>query len=200
MVSIGQRYILLDPGHGGFDGGAVASDGTLEKHINLDISLQLRDMLVVCGLPVEMTRNSDISLADSESDTIRNKKVSDMHNRLRMYNGAEVVISIHQNHFQVPKYHGAQVFYAQNNPDCIILAQSVQKAIVTYLQPKNTRDIKAATDGIYLLHHTTSPAVLVECGFLSNPEELKRLNDPTYRQQMAWSIMLGYWKYRLSEE
>ena len=123
-----------------------------------------------------------------------------MHNRLRMYNGAEVVISIHQNHFQVPKYHGAQVFYTQNNPDCTILAQSVQKAIVTYLQPRNTRDIKAATDGIYLLHHTTSPAVLVECGFLSNPEELKRLNDPIYRQQMAWSIMLGYWEYRLSEE
>ena len=198
-ASVEKGYLLIDAGHGGFDGGAVASDGTLEKHVNLDISLCLRDMLVICGFPVMMTRTDDAALSDSESDTIRHKKVSDMRNRLSLYNGAEMVISIHQNHFQSPKYCGAQVFYSINNPAGAQLAESIQSSIVDGLQPQNKRKIKPATDGVYLMRHTTVPSVLVECGFLSNPEELSNLKTTEYRQQMAWAVMLGYWNYRLSE-
>lgn len=192
-------YILIDPGHGGFDGGAVAVDGTLEKHINLDISLCLRDMLTVCGLSVRMTRDDDKALADNEMDTIRHKKVSDMQNRLALYNGAELVISIHQNHFQIPKYAGTQVFYSPNHSVGAGLAQAIQESVVTHLQKDNQRMIKPTTDGVYLMHHTAIPAVLVECGFLSNTDELAKLKTPEYRRQMAWAVMLGYWNYRKSE-
>ena len=199
-IGVTEKYVLIDPGHGGFDGGASASDGTLEKHINLDISLSLRDILLICGIPVLMTRTSDFSLEEPDSHTVRHKKVSDMRNRLVMYNGAETVISIHQNHFQNPQYSGAQVFYSVNHSAGARLAESIQSAVVDHLQPQNKRKIKAATDGIYLMHHTTVPSVLVECGFLSNPEELSKLKTASYRQQMAWVIMLGYWNYRLCEE
>ena len=199
-ASLRSGYVLIDPGHGGFDGGAVAADGTLEKHINLDVSLCLRDMLTVCGMYVEMTRTVDAALVDSEDDTIRDKKVSDMRCRLVLYNSAETVISIHQNHFQNPKYSGTQVFYSPNHNDGARLAQSIQSMVVNQLQPNNKREIKAATDGIYLMHHSTVPSVLVECGFLSNPEELSQLKNPDYRQRLAWAVMLGYWNYRMSEE
>ena len=194
-----DAYILIDPGHGGFDGGAVAADGTLEKHINLDISLCLRDMLTVCGLSVRMTRNNDTALAENETDTIRRKKVSDMQNRLALYNGAELVISIHQNHFQIPKYAGTQVFYSPNHPIGEVLAQAIQESVVTHLQKDNQRMIKPTTDGVYLMCHTAAPAVLVECGFLSNAEELTKLKNPEYRRQLAWAVMLGYWNYQKSE-
>ena len=187
--------VLIDPGHGGTDGGAVAEDGTLEKHINLAIGCFLRDMLRVGGVSVVMTRDTDVGLEDSDAVSIREKKVSDMHNRLQLYNSSQMVISIHQNHFSVPKYHGAQVFYSGNHPHGASLASAIRSAVIEHLQPGNTRESKQADNGIYLLHHTEVPAVLVECGFLSNPDERSRLNDPAYQQKMAWTIMLGYWNY-----
>ena len=192
-------FILIDPGHGGFDGGTVTEDGTTEKHINLAISLQLRDILTVFGVPVEMTRDSDAALQEDGLDTIRQKKVSDMKKRLSLYDCASVVISIHQNHFSVPKYSGTQVFYSKNHPDSVMLAENVQNIVRSQLQPENNREIKAATDGIYLLHHTTTVAVLVECGFLSNPTERKLLLDETYRQTMAFAIAAGYFQYTLQK-
>lgn len=191
-----QTVVLIDPGHGGFDGGAVADDGTTEKHINLAISLFLHDMLYVCGVPVEMTRETDVGLEDDSAATVRDKKVSDMRNRLEMYRSASVVISIHQNHFSVPKYNGTQLFYSTNHSDSAVLAQCVKDAVVGWIQPENTREMKSATDGIYLLYHATSPTVLVECGFLSNPEERDKLKTPAYQQQMAFAIMAGYWNYQ----
>lgn len=187
--------VLIDPGHGGFDGGAVAEDGTTEKHLNLAIALCLRDMLYICGVPVVMTRQTDVGLEEDSSAPIREKKSSDMRRRLAMYDEASLVISMHQNHFSVPKYSGTQLFYSVNHPDSALLAQSVRESVVGWIQPQNTRELKKATDGIFLLYHTTTPAVLVECGFLSNPEEREKLKTPAYQQQMAFAVMAGYWEY-----
>lgn len=184
-----SQTVLIDPGHGGFDGGAVAADGTKEKDINLAISLCLADMLRIGGVPIEMTRNTDAATASN--------KTEDMQQRLRMYESAITVIAVHQNHFHQAKYSGAQVFYSANHPHSERLAETMQRSIVSRLQPQNNRRIKAATDGIYLMHHTTAPAILVECGFLSNEEELTLLKQTDYRQRLAWSICLGYWEYRM---
>ncbi len=188
--------VLIDPGHGGFDGGAVAEDGTTEKHLNLAISLCLRDMLYVCGVPVEITRQTDVGLEDETAAAVRDKKVSDMRQRLSMYNASSVVISIHQNHFSIPKYSGTQLFYSTKHPDSVVLAQCIRESVVGWIQPQNTRELKSATDGIYLLYHATQPTVLVECGFLSNPEERDKLKTPAYQQQMAFAVMAGYWNYQ----
>lgn len=198
-TAVPKGSVLLDPGHGGEDGGTLAEDGTAEKNINLEIALDLRDMLAVCGVPVSMTRQTDISIHDPDCDTIRRKKVSDMHNRLKLYEQADAVIALHQNHYDVSKYHGAQVFYSANHPSGQGLAQAIQQSLKERLQPDNTREVKKATDGIYLLAHTTKPAVLVECGFLSNPAEREQLKSPAYRQQVAFAVAAGYWSY-LSQE
>lgn len=195
-VSLQTGVVLIDPGHGGFDGGTVAEDGTQEKHLNLAVALYLRDMLRICGVPVEMTRQTDVGLEEDSSASIRNKKVSDMRQRLSMYNAASLVISIHQNHFSVPKYYGTQLFYSANHPDGAVLAENIRKTIVEWIQPQNTRELKQATDGIYLLYHTATPAVLVECGFLSNEDERNKLKLPAYQQQMAFGIMAGYWEFQ----
>ena len=198
-VSVAEGIVLIDPGHGGFDGGAVATDGTTEKHLNLAISLCLRDLMCVCGIPVRMTRQTDVGLEENASVAIREKKVSDMHKRLSMYDEVSLVISIHQNHFTIPKYSGTQVFYSPNHSKSVALAQTVRDAVVGWIQPQNTRELKKATDGIFLLYHTTTPAILVECGFLSNPDERELLKNPAYQQQMAFAVLAGYWNYKASE-
>lgn len=190
-----EGYLLIDPGHGGPDGGASAQDGTKEKDINLAVSLDLYDILRVCGFPVVMTREADISIHAPDAVTIREKKVSDMHNRLALYEKADAVLSIHQNHFSSTKYSGAQSFYSPNHPDSQVFAAAVQAAIVHMVQPDNTREIKKASDDIYLLHHTQRPAVLIECGFLSNPAERQELKTPQYRQKLAFAVAAGYWNY-----
>ena len=195
-TEITDEIVLIDPGHGGFDGGAVADDGTLEKHINLVIALYLRDMLYICGVPVTMTRSTDNGLEADSSASIRDRKVSDMRHRLSMYDGAALVLSIHQNQFSQSQYSGAQVFYSANHSDSLLLAQSIRTSIVNGVQPDNTRETKKATDGIYLLYHTRVPAVLIECGFLSNPEERDTLKSPVYQQRFAFAVAAGYWYFQ----
>ena len=195
-TSVQEGTVLIDPGHGGFDGGAVAQDGTTEKHLNLSIALCLRDLLYVCGVPVAMTRDTDVGLEADTSASVREKKVSDMRNRLALYEQASLVISLHQNQFSVPKYSGTQVFYSPNHSESGVLAQAVRESVVRSIQPQNTRELKMATDGIYLLYHTQTPAILVECGFLSNPEERDKLKTPAYQQQMAFAVAGGYWCYQ----
>lgn len=188
--------VLIDPGHGGFDGGTTAEDGTIEKHLNLAVSLCLRDLLLVCGVSVDMTRETDVGLEEDPTVAIRNKKVSDMRRRLTLYEEASLVISIHQNYYSVPKYSGAQLFYSANHPDSVAMAECIRSAVVEWVQPQNTRELKKASDNIYLLYHTTTPAVLVECGFLSNPDERDRLKTPAYQQQMAFAVAAGYWNFQ----
>lgn len=183
--------VLIDAGHGGMDGGASAADGTLEKDINLAIALDLKDILVLFGLPVDMVRETDVALFDDGCSTVREKKVSDMINRLARYNNAKMTVSIHQNHFSVSKYSGAQVFYSPGHPMNHQLAMAIREKIVTLMQPNNTRELKQVTDSVFLLHKTSKPAVLVECGFLSNPQENEALKNAVYQQQMAVTIAAG---------
>ena len=105
------------------------------------------------------------------------------------------MISIHQNYFSEARYNGTQVFFSANHPDSALLAEYVRRMVVDWTQPQNTRELKKATDGIYLLYHSTTPTVLVECGFLSNPEERDKLKTPAYQQQLAFAIAAGYWNY-----
>lgn len=190
--------VVIDPGHGGEDGGAVADDNTLEKDINLEIALNLKEFLIVAGYPVVMTRDGDYSIYDeSAGDSIKSKKVSDMKKRLTLYNENtnNIVISIHQNKFTESKYSGAQVFYSPNNKESSLLADSMQQSIKGFLQPDNNRETKSANKSIYLLWNSSSPAVIIECGFLSNSEELARLKSDDYRKKMAYTIFCGFLDY-----
>ncbi len=193
--SIEQPFILLDPGHGGADGGAQAADGTLEKDINLAISLRLRDLLTVCGYTVRMTRSTDISIHDADVTSLRQQKVSDMNNRLKLYERAQVAIGIHQNHFSQSQYSGTQLFYSPNRPESQDLALSIQEQVVDLLQPGNRRQCKQASSDIFLLSKAKVPCVFVECGFLSNPTERDLLKQEEYQQQMAFAILCGIIQY-----
>lgn len=189
--------ILIDPGHGGMDGGAIAGDGTMEKHINLAIGKDLYDLFVLWGYPVRYTRMTDVSIHDADAVGTRGIKVSDMRNRLKMYEESDVIISVHQNHFSSEKYDGTQVFYSANDERSMQLANTVRESVIARVQPDNKREVKRATDGIYLLHHTTRPSILVECGFLSNARECEKLKTAEYQQQMAFAVFSGYWEYEM---
>lgn len=189
--------IVIDPGHGGEDGGASGGSSVLEKDINLAISLRLQKLLETAGFHVAMTRTTDVSIGDQTLDTIRERKVSDIHNRLKIVEsqGDCIVVSIHQNHFSESKYSGAQMFYSTKNAGSKILAENIKNRVVELIQPENTRETKPATDSIYLLWNTKMPAVVVECGFLSNQSEEAKLIDKTYQEQMAFAICSGILDY-----
>lgn len=192
-----SRIIILDAGHGGEDGGTSSADGTMEKEINLAITLRLQAMLESAGFQVKMTRDSDISIGDPSLDTVKQRKVSDIKNRLQLINDTTncIFISIHQNHFSESQYNGTQVFYSQNHTDSKTIAENIQSQVVSFIQPNNKREIKPSTESIYLLFHAKVPAVLVECGFLSNPTETQQLKDPIYQEKMAFSIFCGILRY-----
>ncbi|MDD3692407.1 MAG: N-acetylmuramoyl-L-alanine amidase [Oscillospiraceae bacterium] len=187
--------LLIDPGHGGRDGGTSASDGTVEKDLNLAISLPLYDMLRVMGYQVELSRDSDCMLCDSGLKTIRDQKVSDMKNRLKIYDQSRLTISIHQNHFSQSQYFGTQIFYGTKNAESKQLATTIRQTVLGLLQPDNKREIKKATKDIYLLSKTKAPAIIVECGFLSNPDELAKLKSVEYQRKMAYAITCGVLEY-----
>lgn len=197
--NIGEKTVVLDAGHGGEDGGAVGGGEVVEKDINLSVALKLRDILQVSGYNVIMTREKDIAIYDDDAETLREKKRSDLHNRLDIIekNSGEntIFISIHQNKFPDPKYHGTQIFYSKHDPKSMDLAQSVRKSVTQFLQPDNEREIKEANKKIYLLNNAQIPAVVVECGFLSNPEECAKLADKNYQSEMAFSVYCGISDY-----
>lgn len=196
------RTVIVDAGHGGFDGGAVAADGTLEKDINLAISKRLCLLLQCFGVRTVMTRTGDDSIHDPSCTSVRAQKISDIRNRLQIMTDTEdsIFVSIHQNHFSQSKYHGTQVFYSGSDARSEQLAASIQSAVVSALQPDNTRRIKQSGTEIYLLYHAVRPAVMVECGFLSNPEEAALLKDPDYQTQIALSTAQGIMNFLQSTE
>lgn len=195
-----KQTVIIDAGHGGDDGGAIGIDGTVEKDINLDIALKLEKLLKFYGFDVIMTRTEDIMTCDDGLDSLRKRKVSDIHNRFDVLekNPDAVFISIHQNKFEDNSQHGTQVFYSGNNDESKLLAESIQNSIVSVLQPDNSRVVKKSGSGIYLLYHAKLPAVLVECGFISNLAEVKRLNDEKYRMKIAILIADGLIKYLMN--
>lgn len=190
------KTIILDAGHGGEDGGAVGVDGIVEKDINLSIALKLKDLLEVGGYNVVMTRDTDTSIYDDDAESLREKKRSDLKNRLEIIgdhtnNKNAVFVSIHQNKFPNPKYFGTQIFYSKNDPKSEELANSVKNSVVGLIQPENKRAIKPANQKIFLLNNAQIPAIVVECGFLSNEEEAKKLGSEDYQNKMAFSIYCG---------
>ena len=187
-----RPVVIIDPGHGGEDGGASGTDGTLEKELNLEVSLKLRDMLKAMGYRVIMTRETDAAIHDGET-TIRGRKRSDLGNRAEIIekNPDALYVSIHMNTFSQARLSGTQVFYSGNNPASKVLAESIQGSIKKNIQPENNRGIKKASDDIYLLKTAKSTAVLVECGFLTNPGELELLKSDEYQCKLAFAIVNG---------
>lgn len=189
--------IILDAGHGGEDGGALAPDGTAEKDINLSVTLKTAALFEVFGIKYIPVRTEDVSVGDNSLSTMRERKRSDIKNRENLVNNTEnsIFFSIHQNKFDIAKYSGTQVFYGSLNGESEILAQCIQDSVKSRLQPQNTRQIKPSGDSIYLLYHAKVPAVMTECGFLSNPEELSLLKSDEYQKKMAYSIFSGLLNY-----
>lgn len=191
-----QPMIVIDAGHGGEDGGAEV-DGVLEKDINLSIAGKLSEILRLCGCRVTEIRDEDISVYGSDAQTLREKKVSDLKRRVEIANENDnnILVSIHQNKFDNSAYSGAQLFYSSNHDDSRVLAESIRGAITSLLQKDNTRELKPAGSDIYLLDHAEVPAVIVECGFLSNQEERSKLMDDDYQNEMAYAVAMGVLEY-----
>ncbi|MGN0660278.1 MAG: N-acetylmuramoyl-L-alanine amidase [Oscillospiraceae bacterium] len=188
-----RMTVVLDAGHGGMDSGCVGAAGTLEKDVNLSVTMMLKDMLELNGFDVVLTRDSDRSIHDKGVKGIRNQKESDMDNRLEIINksGADALVMIHQNKFTDPQYHGAQMFYSEDTEKADVFADIMQHKFVEYLQPDNDREIKECEDKIFLLERSEMPGVLIECGFLSNPEEEAKLKTEDYQKDIAFTIFSG---------
>lgn len=191
------KTVVLDAGHGYPDGGAVGLSGTEEDALNLEVTLFLQGFLEKSGINVILTRADENGIFDENKGNIKNKKLSDMKNREKIMNesGADIFVSIHMNKFTDSKYSGPQVFYSANLEEGKLLAETVQKELIAELKPKMEREIKKAGSGIYLLKNAELPAVLVECGFLSNPDEERLLKTAEYRKRTAWAIYKGIITY-----
>lgn len=187
MPPVREHCFIIDPGHGGVDGGATSCTGKLESAFNLEISLRLRDLLQFLGYKAKMIRTEDISVYTA-GETIAQKKMSDLEERVRICNDTDgaILLSIHQNTFSDSRYSGAQVFYpkTQGSEE---LAKSLQKNLVSSLNRGSNRNAKKA-QGIYLMEHISCPGILIECGFLSNPEEEARLRSGEYQKQLCCVI------------
>lgn len=201
LTTCDAPVIIIDAGHGGEDGGAVANDNTVEKDINLSISLKTNEILSLFGFKTHMVRETDKLIYDDAAATIRQKKNSDLHNRHKMMNEYEncLFLSIHQNKFQDSRIWGAQTFYSPNDEKSPVLAEFIQSAIKSLIQPDNTRVIKKTGTSVFVIYNATKPAVMVECGFVSNPQELNKLKDDKYQNEMSFSISNGIINYYISE-
>lgn len=188
-----RKIIVLDCGHGGMDGGCSTADGVPEKGINLNIMLSVRDMCRLYGYETAVTREKDVSIHDEGITGIRSQKISDMENRLELFNKFQgaVCLSIHQNTYTDPRYSGAQMFYSSANNDSEQLASILQNLFVRNLQPDNTRETKLCGKELYLCYYCKNTAVMAECGFLSNPEEAAKLTSSGYQQQVAYTLFTG---------
>lgn len=182
-----ETCIIIDPGHGGEDGGATSCTGVLESTYNLSIATRLNDLFHLLGYDTKMIRTTDTSIY-TKGETIAQKKVSDLKERVRIVNETEnaLLLSIHQNNFPDGRYSGAQVFYA-GTEESQELAKRLQTAFVSTLNPGSKRKCKKS-DGVYLMEHINCTGVLIECGFLSNPGEEARLRDGAYQKKLCCVI------------
>ena len=187
----GRGFVLvIDPGHGGMDGGAVSSGGTVEAQINLAIGLRMEEAAQLLGVETVMTRREDVDLHDENAGTVRQQKTSDLKNRVAQVNriSGGILVSLHQNSLpQVPSVHGAQVFYGEAEGSRE-LAETVQTALNTTVNDR-VKEVKAAGSAVYLLEHAEVPAILVECGFLSNQDETVMLNTEKHQTRLALTIL-----------
>lgn len=194
--------VVVDAGHGGEDGGAVSPDGVEESRINLAIAMQVNDLLRFAGQKTLMTRSEDVTIADPDLATVRQRKSSDLKNRVALVNGTEnaVLVSIHQNSLPSSTVtHGAQVFWNRQE-GAEALAEIMQETLNSCINAGNEKQPKQIPSTIYLMKSITAPGVIVECGFLSNPAETARLQEPAYQLRLAAAIAAGYLRCAAGEE
>lgn len=191
---------ILDAGHGGEDGGAVAYDGTLEKDLNLRICNNISLYFDIFGIDYVIIRNGDFSVGNTNLPTIRKRKASDIYKRYEIINSYEnsVLLSIHQNMFSVEKYSGTQVFYDGKYNESEELAKILQFTVRSSLQPENNRKTKKTDKSIYLLYEAKRPSVMVECGFMSNIKELSSLRNTEYQSKLSFIITKGIIQFLIS--
>lgn len=191
-----EKIIILDAGHGGEDPGAVAYNGLLEKDLNLQITLEIGKALEEKGYVVVYTRTDDRLLYKEDENVKGIRKISDLKNRCEIAERypESIFISIHMNSFGSSKYSGLQVYYSENNEKSRGLADSIQNRVITDLQSTNNRVIKPGKD-MYILKNIRNTSVLIECGFMTNPEECKKLSEKEYQKQLSFSIVCGIIEY-----
>ena len=184
-----KKTVIIDPGHGGIDVGTVGIDGSLEKNINLSISLDLYDFLMVSGINTVLTRDGDYEMYRAGEQRTK----SDLYNRMDYINSVpnSILISIHQNHFENEAEWGTQVWYSPNDEISPTLADKILQSVKKNIQPENKRENKVSDNSYYILYKAQKPSVMVECGFVSNENENKRLQDKEYQRDMAYSILMG---------
>ena len=176
--------------------GAESRNGTTEAETNLKIALKVQALLEQSGATVILTRSDENAIYDIDSKTLKQKKVSDIHNRVKIGNesSADIFVSIHLNKIPQQQYYGWQTFFQEGNEKSINLAKSIQSNLNESIQKENKR-VAMKIDNIYIMKHIEIPATIVECGFLSNPEEEQLLLDDEYQNRLAWGIYNGIIDY-----
>lgn len=184
-----KKTVIIDPGHGGIDVGTVGIDGSLEKNINLSISLDLYDYLMVSGINTVLTRDGDYEVYMAGEKRTK----SDLYNRMDFINSVpdSILISIHQNHFENEAEWGTQVWFSPNDEISPTLADKILRSVKKNIQPENKRENKVSDNSYYILYKAQKPSVMVECGFVSNRNENNKLQDKEYQKDMAYSILAG---------
>lgn len=184
-----KKTVIIDPGHGGIDVGTVGIDGSLEKNINLSISLDLYDYLMVSGINTVLTRDGDYEVYMAGEKRTK----SDLYNRMDFINSVpdSILISIHQNHFENEAEWGTQVWFSPNDEISPTLADKILQSVKKNIQPENKRENKVSDNSYYILYKAQKPSVMVECGFVSNRNENNKLQDKEYQKDMAYSILAG---------
>ena len=184
-----KKTVIIDPGHGGIDVGTVGIDGSLEKNINLSISLDLYDYLMVSGINTVLTRDGDYEVYRAGEKRTK----SDLYNRMDFINSVpdSILISIHQNHFENEAEWGTQVWFSPNDEISPTLADKILRSVKKNIQPENKRENKVSDNSYYILYKAQKPSVMVECGFVSNRNENNKLQDKEYQKDMAYSILAG---------
>ena len=195
-LPVSGKTIVIDAGHGKPDEGAESSTGTTEAETNLKIALKLQNLLEQSGSTVILTRSDENAIYDIDSKTLKQKKISDIHNRVKIGNEsqADIFVSIHLNKIPEQQYYGWQCFYKEGNEDGKKLAELIQSNLNESMQKENNR-VAMKIDNIYIIKKVEIPTTIVECGFLSNPEEEKQLLDDNYQNKLAWGIYNGIIDY-----
>lgn len=193
---VSGKTIVLDAGHGAPDEGAESSNGTTEAETNLKIALKLQNLLEASGSTVILTRSDEKAIYDLDATTLKEKKISDIHNRVKIGNesSADIFVSIHLNKIPQQQYWGWQCFYNSGNEQSMELAKQIQANLNDVIQKENKR-VAMKLDTVYIMKHVEIPISIVECGFLSNPEEEKQLLEDEYQNKLAWGIYNGITDY-----
>lgn len=195
-LPVSGKTVVIDAGHGKPDEGAQSSRGTTEAETNLKIALKLQNLLEQSGSSVILTRSDENAIYDLDAKTLKQKKISDIHNRVKIGNesSADIFVSIHLNKIPQQQYDGWQTFYNAQNQDGQKLAVAIQNNLNKAIQKENNRVAKSI-DNIYIVKHVEIPTTIVECGFLSNPDEEKKLLEDEYQNRLAWGIYNGIIDY-----